>query len=325
MPQACTRRGSPDVFDFEGTGDEARAWLDLAFGAQMRMTGPFGAVRHHRDDHGSVTFDHVEVEACFTFDSDAMPALVVVDVIGGKIEYSRDQVTDRIHDGDTVLASGWDMPFSGRSEGYEIRTTNISATAMSAAVEEVDPDREGPEVAFTSFAPRSASAAAQWRATVDQLSATFPAEVDVLAHAEASRLLVHTLLRTFPNDLVDSSDRMSDPRDQRDASPSAVRRALRIIEERAGDDLSMAELARLTSVSARALQYAFRKELGCTPHDYLRRVRLDLAHQALRGGTATSVTDVAMKFGFHNPGRFASYYRQVFDENPRQTFARGSS
>ena len=74
-------------------------------------------------------------------------------------------------------------------------------------------------------------------------------------------------------------------------------------------------------MTPRALQYAFRKDLGCTPQDYLRRVRLDLARQSLRDGSAQSVGDAAARFGFFNPGRFASDYRQVFDENPGQTLA----
>jgi transcriptional regulator GlxA family with amidase domain len=94
------------------------------------------------------------------------------------------------------------------------------------------------------------------------------------------------------------------------------------MEDRAEEDLSLAELARECRVSTRTLQYAFRRQLGCTPSDYLRRIRLDLARQALREGSATSVGDVAARFGFHNPGRFAAEYRGLFDENPRQTLLR---
>lgn len=265
MPQDRSRRGSPDTFDFEGSGDEARAWLDGAFGAQMRMTGPFGTVHHHREDHGSVAFDHIRVDAEFVFDADAMPALVVTDVIGGSLSYSRDGRTDAVRDGDTVMASGWEMPFAGASRGYEIRTTSVSAGLLADAVAEVDPDFRWDRLQFDSFVPHSAAAGARWRASIDQLSATFPDDVSALAHREASRLLGHTLLRTFPNDLVHSGGRLALDRDARDATPSAVRRAVRVIEERAGDDLSLSALADACSISPRALQYAFRRELGCTP------------------------------------------------------------
>ena len=44
-------------------------------------------------------------------------------------------------------------------------------------------------------------------------------------------------------------------------------------------------------------------------------------HQALRDGSAVSVGDVAARYGFHNPGRLAADYRQVFRENPGRTLA----
>ena len=70
------------------------------------------------------------------------------------------------------------------------------------------------------------------------------------------------------------------------------------------------------------LARAFRTHLGCTPQDYLRRVRLDLARQALRDGSAGTVTDAAIQNGFLNPGRFAAYYRDQYDENPGDTLSR---
>ena len=120
MPHSRAQRRSPDTYDFVGTGDEARDWLDTAFGANLRLGGPFGTVRHQRDDHGGVAFDHITIDAHFTFDSDPMPALVVVDVLGGNLTYTRDRTTDLSCDGDTVLVAGWDMPFAGRSDGYDV-------------------------------------------------------------------------------------------------------------------------------------------------------------------------------------------------------------
>ena len=104
-----------------------------------------------------------------------------------------------------------------------------------------------------------------------------------------------------------------------------MRRAARIIEAHASEELTPGDLARECNVTPRALQYAFRNHLGCTPQDYLRRVRLDLVRRSLREGTALSVSDAAAAHGFFNPGRFASDYRQVFDENPGETRQRSNS
>ena len=325
MPHTRSRRGLPEAFEFEGSGDAAREWLDQAFGARLRLAGDLGQVRHHRTDHGTVAFDHLSIGGRVTFDADALPTLVVVDVLGGSITYTRDGVPDTARDGETILASGWQLPFAGSGECYDIRLTSITGDLIEAAVAEIDPERSGPEVRFRSYLPHSRAAAARWRATVDELAAHYPEVTAAIGHADASLLLGHTLLDTFPNDVVDGVTRAGARGELYGDSPSAVRRALNVIEDRAHEELTLEQLAGAVAVTPRALQYAFRKELGCTPQDYLRRVRLDLARQSLRDGSAQSVGDAAARFGFFNPGRFASDYRQVFDENPGQTLLRPPS
>ena len=324
MSQTHAERRPPEVLDFEGSGEEARGWLDTAYGTTLRLTGPIGRVSHHRLDHGSVAFDRVKIDTGFAFDADPMPTLVVVDLLSGTSEYTRDHVTDRLRAGESVLTSGWGMPYTGRSDGFEIRATAFTAEAVSAAVAEVAPDYPWQRITFSSYVPRSAPAGALWRATVSQLSAACPGEEAPLARGEALRLLGHTLLQTFPNNVVGSGSSIELDRDSRDATPSTVRRAVGIVEARVTDDLSLAELAQECRVTPRALQYAFRRHLGCTPMAYLRRVRLDLARQVLTSGESPSVAEVAARFGFFNPGRFASEYRQVFRENPGQTLQRSS-
>ena len=233
-------------------------------------------------------------------------------------------MTDRIHDGDSVVMSGWDMPFTGSSDFLEVRDTTFTAEALTSAVEDVVPDYPWQHITFTSYVPHSPAAGARWRATVDLLRGGFPGEDAPLARAGASRLLGHTLLHTFPNNVLDPSAK---PRgvDSSDATPSTVRNAVAYIEDHAHEDVTVARLALACGVTPRAPQYAFRRHLGCTPLAYLRRVRLDLVRQALRDGSAVSVSDVAARHGFFNPGRFAAGYRQVFDENPSDTLSRSLS
>jgi AraC-like DNA-binding protein len=325
VPVSGSRRHPTDDFDFEGVGSDARAWLDAAYGTDLRLTGPVGTVRHQRQDHGSVAFDHVVVGEQVHIDSDPMPVLVVVDVLDGELQYTRDLRTDLGRDGDSLLASGWEMPFTARSDGYEVRATTLTAQILTRAVEDVDPDRSWNDVSFTSYVPRSPAAGARWRATVDELSGSFPAPGATLAHAGAAHLIAATLLQTFPNTLVDGAGRHDRRRAERDASASLVARASGLIEERAHEDLGLGTIALECGVSPRALQYAFRRHLDCTPLAYLRRVRLDLARQALRDGSSATVSDAASRFGFFNPGRFASEFRTLFGENPGQTLMRASS
>ena len=134
----------------------------------------------------------------------------------------------------------------------------------------------------------------------------------------AARMLGYTLLHTFPNNVVVRLP-VPGPEAEEDPTDETVRRAVRVIESHGSEVLNTGALAERCQVTPRALQYAFRKRLGCTPKQYLRRVRLDLARQAMRDGSAASVSDAAARHGFFNPGRFAVEYRGMFGENPGQT------
>ena len=324
MPEHGVRGGPPDEFDFEGDGDEARHWLDTAYGSALGLDGRMGTIHHRRSERGGVAVDRLRIDAPVRFDAEPMPTLVVVDVLAGEIEYTRGSVTDRGREGDTVLASGWGMPFSGRGNGYDVRNTGVSLTVLDAAIADIDPDKSSADLEFSSFVPRSRAAAAQWRAVVDQLSISLETPATPVEQGAAARLLAHSLLHTFDNSVVGDDDRGA-ARDARDASQAVVRLAQRIIEDRADDDLTISVIAEECHVTPRALQYAFRRHLDCTPHAYLRQVRLDLVHQVLRDGSVSNVGDAAARFGFFNPGRFAAEYRRVFNENPGQTLVRSTS
>jgi transcriptional regulator GlxA family with amidase domain len=87
---------------------------------------------------------------------------------------------------------------------------------------------------------------------------------------------------------------------------------------------SVAELCAACGVPRRTLNRAFQNALGMGPATYLRRVRLNGARRALRQRSAplTTVTDVALEFGFWHLGRFAEQYDQLFGESPHETLRR---
>jgi AraC-like DNA-binding protein len=62
---------------------------------------------------------------------------------------------------------------------------------------------------------------------------------------------------------------------------------------------------------------------GMTPCHYLRALRLAEARQAFLciDTPTTSVTEVALRCGFRELGRFAVDYRAKFGESPSDTFA----
>lgn len=104
--------------------------------------------------------------------------------------------------------------------------------------------------------------------------------------------------------------------------PPLVLSAIAVIESNRREPFTVEDLADECGVSARALQYAFRKHLGMTPMAYARRVRLAEAHRELEAAEPTSgvtVASVAAAWGFLNPGRFASYYAEAYGRRPSET------
>lgn len=104
----------------------------------------------------------------------------------------------------------------------------------------------------------------------------------------------------------------------RSTLPRALSHVIDVIEASAERDYTLSDLAEQAGLSLRGLQYAFQKHLGMSPMQYLRRVRLDRAHEDLRAGTGT-VSDIAYQWGFTNLGRFARAYRERFGEFPSDT------
>jgi AraC-like DNA-binding protein len=87
----------------------------------------------------------------------------------------------------------------------------------------------------------------------------------------------------------------------------SVRRAEDYLRAHPMEPLTLGDLARAVGLSSRSLQPAFRNARDTTPMAALQQARLERARDVLiQEGSGTSVVDVALRFGFSDPGRFAS-------------------
>lgn len=109
----------------------------------------------------------------------------------------------------------------------------------------------------------------------------------------------------------------------RAAEPRYVRRAAEFLDAHTDRHVTLAELVRVTGVSARALQLGFRRSRGCSPLEFARSRRLERARVMFLAEDATpTVSEVAQRVGIAHLGRFSVYYRQRFGESPTRTMAR---
>ena len=88
----------------------------------------------------------------------------------------------------------------------------------------------------------------------------------------------------------------------------------------------LSELCATANVSERTLQYAFQDIMGMSPLTYLHRLRLHRARDELRKAKSgsTTVTNVAMNWGFWHFGEFSRTYKNCFGEVPSVTLKQQS-
>jgi AraC family transcriptional regulator, ethanolamine operon transcriptional activator len=96
------------------------------------------------------------------------------------------------------------------------------------------------------------------------------------------------------------------------------------LRDNLGEPVTVTDLSRMFGVSERTLRAAFHDVMGISPKRFATTQRLQAAHQALCRADleTTTVTDVAMTFGFFELGRFAGRYRHTYGEVPSETLRR---
>jgi AraC family transcriptional regulator len=94
---------------------------------------------------------------------------------------------------------------------------------------------------------------------------------------------------------------------------------LRIIDERLREQLgtpTLAELARLCTLSVRQLTRGFRASRGCSIGEYVAESQLDQAKRLL--ATEQSIKSIAYSLGFASPANFSTAFRRATGETPGQ-------
>jgi AraC-like DNA-binding protein len=107
--------------------------------------------------------------------------------------------------------------------------------------------------------------------------------------------------------------------------PAKYRRAYRYLMDNLDHkDLSVREVASQIGVTERAMQGAFKKHLGLSPSELIRRQRMERIREELLDDDAplTGVLDVAKKWGVQHRSTLINGYRSVFNEAPSETLGR---
>lgn len=100
-----------------------------------------------------------------------------------------------------------------------------------------------------------------------------------------------------------------------------IKQAEKIMIENLNYPWTIQDLCEKLYVSQRTLRYAFQECLGVPPMAYLKIQRLKQVRHQLKASdpNQTTVTGIAIQWGFWHMGKFAQDYRKMFGECPSET------
>ena len=162
-----------------------------------------------------------------------------------------------------------------------------------------------------------------WWNTVKFVADEIP-RLSILPSAEVmleqlEQLLVNTLLQVQPHNYSEELAERKPP-----IAPRHVRKAEEFIQSYSQTPITIDDIVAACGASERALYQGFRQFRQVSPMRYLKSVRLQKTHEALKkAGPDVCVTRIASDQGFTQLGRFAVEYRERFGESPSDTLKTG--
>lgn len=141
-----------------------------------------------------------------------------------------------------------------------------------------------------------------------------------LAAAEVERMVIMKFLMCHRHNYTHLLLREPLP-----SMPSAVRAVEEFIEANWDKSVDIQAMVAVAKVSARSLFRQFKKDRGYSPADFAKRIRLNHAREMLEQSSGeASVTQIALKCGFQNPGHFARDFRLAFGELPSEALRKST-
>jgi AraC-like DNA-binding protein len=306
---------------------ELHGFLESAYGAKLRLSVKGMSPRdgspvfaHARIDVGPFAIDEVQLPGDLAASQHRPDKVVGVSVTAGRLEGECEGMTGGAGAGQVTMVGQSDLPNQTCSQDLH-HTVLLMDPSVVAGVATGTPSSQATlPIRFTSFAPVDLAAGELWRNAVRYVKEVVlcdDALATTLVLGQASRLLAAVTLSTFPN----MATAEPTPHDRNDHHPVLLRRAIEFIEANIIRDIGIVDIADAVHVTPRAVHYLFRRHLDTTPLQYLRRLRLQYAHEELRGADRMddTVATIAARWGFVNTGRFVLLYRETYGQSPHTT------
>jgi len=127
-----------------------------------------------------------------------------------------------------------------------------------------------------------------------------------------SRSALHMLLASAARDCRKSHDTLGE---KTNVISPLIQRSLRAIHEDLAEPPSVPEMAKGAHMSETAFRKRFKKEVGCSPLDYITRRRVQEAKALMARGEQT-ITEIAHALGFSSSQYFATVFKRITGVSP---------
>jgi AraC-like DNA-binding protein len=271
-----------------------------------------------------LSWDTVHIPGGARAAAEGVEQVTLVACLGGHVDLDFHR-TDRITGGPGdcyVAVPGTRYSFT--FDTLDVMTVRMPLDGMDRAAHELTGLERG-GLRFLAARPVAPGYAHTWTATASMVRDYLHSPDDPVSHPLVHQQLVDAVvaaaLSVFPNTAM-LRGYVPGPGDTR---PTAVRRAVAYIDAHASLPITLTDIAGASGTTAWALRAAFRRHLRTTPMAYLRRVRLDGAHQDLRAaspGRRSGVLEIAARWGFGRLDGFTAAYLAEYGCLPSVTLER---
>jgi AraC-like DNA-binding protein len=150
--------------------------------------------------------------------------------------------------------------------------------------------------------------------SLDQLSTATASTAEML---RLDDILIRMAVLLLLPELMEAESCESSPAFTAVAARRRLQPLLDWIDANLNQAIALTDLEARGQMSRRNLQYTFRRAYDCTPMQWLRRRRLDLAMQRLQQrDRSVAVTAISRELGFINSAAFSREFRRQFGCSP---------
>lgn len=264
--------------------------------------------------------------------SENLPRIWKAASIGG-----RAIISFRTDPGPSLFTGGWEMQpstmlrhslaysFFQRSSGpanfgsISLPIEDIASVGATVAGLDLAPPSDA---ALITPSPAAMAKLQRLHAAAGDLAENAP---EIIANPNAARGLEQALIEAMVGCL--GYQQQSDHSLARGQHAIVMRRFYKFVEQNPEEPLYIPEICEMIGVPGRTLRLCCQEYLGMGPKRYLLLRRMHFAWRALRQAVpeATSVTEIATRYGFWQLGQFAINYQSLFGESPSATLRRQST